>query len=112
MQVRLISYCPKHCTAHPELAGVQLVKEGEEEDRGDDGNGLWNCQPFKQPLSVPAPDCPAGSSRAQPLQVWSCISWTVVEPIPISCCHCLAPLLQPAMLSSGKDTKCRLTIAL
>ncbi len=69
MQVRLISYCPKHCTAHPELAGVQLVKEGEEEDRGDDGNGLWNCQPFKQPPSVPVPDCTAGSSRAQPLQV-------------------------------------------
>lgn len=69
LQVRLISYCPKHCTARPELAGVQLVKDGEEEDRGDDGNGLWNCQPFKQPPSVPVPDCTAGSSRAQPLQV-------------------------------------------
>lgn len=69
VQVRLISYCPKHCTAHPELAGVQMIKEGEEEDRGDDGNGLWNCQPFRQPPSVPVPDCPAGSVRAQPLQV-------------------------------------------
>ena len=45
------------------------MKDGEEEDRGDDGNGLWNCQPFKQPPSVPVPDCTAGSSRAQPLQV-------------------------------------------
>jgi hypothetical protein len=69
VQVRLISYCPKHCTAHPELAGVQMIKEGEEEDRGDDGNGLWNSQPFRQPPSVPVPDCPAGSVRAQPLQV-------------------------------------------
>ena len=51
---------------------MQLVKEGEEEDRGDDGNGLWNCQPFKQPLSVPVPVCPSGSSRAQPLQVSPC----------------------------------------
>jgi len=23
----LISFCPKLCTAHPDLAGVQLVKE-------------------------------------------------------------------------------------
>ena len=35
MQVRLISYCPKHCSAHPELSGVQVVKEGEKEDRWD-----------------------------------------------------------------------------
>lgn len=46
-----------------------MIKEGEEEDRGDDGNGLWNCQPFRQPPSVPVPECPAGSVRAQPLQV-------------------------------------------
>jgi hypothetical protein len=69
-QVRLISYCPKHCSAHPELSGVQAVKEGEgAEDRGDDGNGLWNAQPFKQPPPVPVPDCAAGCMRALPLQV-------------------------------------------
>ena len=39
-QVRLISYCPKHCSAHPELSGVQIVKEGEKEDRSDLGTLL------------------------------------------------------------------------
>lgn len=73
-QVRLVSYCPKHCTAHPELSGVQRIKDGEAaEDRGDEGTGLWNAQPFKQPPAVPLPDCPAGCIRAQPI---------VVRPLP------------------------------
>lgn len=71
-QVRLVSYCPKHCTAHPELSGVQRIKDGEAaEDRGDEGTGLWNAQPFKQPPAVPLPDCPAGCIRAQPILVRS-----------------------------------------
>ncbi len=39
------------------------------EDRGDDGSGLWNAQPFKQPPAVPLPDCPAGCMRAHPVLV-------------------------------------------
>lgn len=50
---------------------MRKVKEGEDdEDLGDDGSGLWNSQPFKQPPGVPVPDCPAGSIRAQPLEVF------------------------------------------
>ena len=49
---------------------MQRIKDGESaEDRGDDGNGLWNAQPFKQPPAVPLPECPAGCIRAHPVLV-------------------------------------------
>ncbi|DBA81836.1 TPA: hypothetical protein ACH3X1_007555 [Trebouxia sp. C0004] len=68
--VRLISYCPKHCTPHPELAGVQVVRQGEEEEGEDDTNGLWNGQPFRPLPTVTLPDLPAGCARAMSLKGW------------------------------------------
>ncbi|DBA76675.1 TPA: hypothetical protein ACH3X2_008711 [Trebouxia sp. C0005] len=68
--VRLISYCPKHCTPHPELAGVQVVRQGEEEESEDDTNGLWNGQPFRPLPTVTLPDLPAGCARAMSLKGW------------------------------------------
>ena len=98
VQVRLISYCPKHCSAHPELSGVQALREGEEaEDRGDDGNGLWNAQPFKQPPTVPVPDCPAGCMRALPLQA---------RALSVSCKYKRSPLFQANTLIRSIGVLC------
>ncbi|KAK9827616.1 hypothetical protein WJX81_006673 [Elliptochloris bilobata] len=67
--VRMVSYCPRHCTARPELSGVApLAPEDAAAAAGDDGNGLWNAQPFRQPPAVPIPQCAAGCARAQPLE--------------------------------------------
>ncbi|KAK9830484.1 hypothetical protein WJX72_011976 [[Myrmecia] bisecta] len=69
--VRLVSYCPKHCSARPELSGAQPIREGEEEAEEDaDNNGLWNGQPFRMPPCAGCPDCSAGAARAQPLEDW------------------------------------------
>lgn len=68
-QVRMVSYCPRHCTARPELSGVAaLAPEDAAAAAGDDGNGLWNAQPFRPPPGVPVPRCVAGCARAQPLE--------------------------------------------
>jgi len=68
-QVRMVSYCPRHCAARPELSGVAaLAPEDAAAAAGDDGNGLWNAQPFRPPPAVPAPLCAAGCARAQPLE--------------------------------------------
>ena len=71
--VRLISYCPRHCTPKPQLSGVTLLgKENEAKAKAlgqGDGNGLWNGQVFPPPALVPVPACPSGSSRMEPLQV-------------------------------------------
>jgi hypothetical protein len=68
-QVRMVSYCPRHCTARPELSGVAaLAPEDAAAAAGDDGNGLWNAQPFRPPPAVPVPVCAAGCARAQPLE--------------------------------------------
>ena len=55
-------------------AGVRLEKDvaAEEEAEADERertNGLWNGQPFRQPLAAPLPECPTGCARAQPVQV-------------------------------------------
>jgi len=69
MQVRMVSYCPRHCTARPELSGVAaLAPEDAAAAAGDDGNGLWNAQPFRPPPAVPVPVCAAGCARAPPLE--------------------------------------------
>ena len=51
------------------VAGIQVVKEGEEEAAEDDTNGLWNGQPFKPLPAVDVPDLPAGCARAMSLEV-------------------------------------------
>jgi hypothetical protein len=50
-------------------AGVQVVKQGEEEEGEDDTNGLWNGQPFRPLPTVTLPDLPAGCARAMSLKV-------------------------------------------
>ena len=52
-------------------AGIQVVKQAEEEASEDDTNGLWNGQPFKPLPAVDVPDLAAGCARAMSLQVCS-----------------------------------------
>ena len=57
----LITYCPRHALAHPELSGIKLVL-----DHKDDSDGaLFNRQPYPEALSVTIPQPEAGCARAQ-----------------------------------------------
>eukprot|EP00891_Asterochloris_glomerata_P002152 jgi/Astpho2/2152/fgenesh1_pg.00040_%23_10_t len=75
--VRLISYCPRHCTPKPEQSGVQLVREGDQAGEKEEENihgGVQNGQLFPPLPAVPLPECSAGCARAQPLEGWERVS--------------------------------------
>jgi hypothetical protein len=61
------SFCGKHSTPRPQLAGVRKVEDSEA--GGDlpdqlEKPRLWNCQPYPLAKCMPVPDCSAGCARA------------------------------------------------
>ena len=57
----LITYCPRHATSHPELSGIKLAYDHEE----DTPEMLFNRQPYPEARAVGVAVPQAGCARAQ-----------------------------------------------
>ncbi|KAI8469830.1 MAG: PHD-zinc-finger like domain-containing protein, partial [Monoraphidium minutum] len=82
--LQLVTFCQRHCTPRPELAGVYpedpsslpgarlpaaMAKAHAAEDAAAarslwGGQGLFNAQPYREPPKLRVPDCPSGCARA------------------------------------------------
>jgi len=57
----LITYCPRHAPLHPELSGVKIENDVEE----DSFWKLINRQPYEQAMGISVPLPPSGCARSE-----------------------------------------------